>query len=84
MKGIKKFSKLFVEVDGKFVRSDGFVEDPLNSKRTVNTTKLTSEIFEAKNFYFFQEDIPAIMKAFPNAKLFIYNFEMVYDKQEKK
>jgi hypothetical protein len=45
---------------------------------------LTSEIFEAKNFYFFQEDIPAIMKAFPNAKLFIYNFEMVYDKQEKK
>jgi hypothetical protein len=81
MKSIHKFSLLIVEVDGKYVRSDGFASDPLNSPRKVNTSKLTRDILKAKNFYKFPEDLQTTLKAFPNAKKFNYNFEMSYDKQ---
>jgi len=82
MKGIKKVSKLVLEVDGKFVRSDGFPSDPLNTRRTVNTSKLCDDILEAKNFDFFREDLPVTMKAFPNARIFRYNLGIAFDRQE--
>jgi hypothetical protein len=71
MEGLKKFSWLIAEVDGKFVCSDGFIDDPLNTPRRVNTSKLCNNILETKNFYFYQEDIPATREAFPTAACFV-------------
>jgi hypothetical protein len=83
MNSIIKFSKLIVETDGKFVRSDGFPSDPLNTKRVINTSKLCKDILEAKDFYKFPEDLRETLKAFPNAKKFNCNFDLTYDKHEK-
>lgn len=78
MKSIKKVTWLIMEVDGRYVRADGFPTDPLNAKRIVNTSKLTNDILEAKNFYFFQEDISATLAAFPTARKLVCNFDIAY------
>jgi hypothetical protein len=80
MKSIKKFSRKVIEVNGEFVRSDGFTDAPLNVKRVINTSKLTKDILEAKNFNFFPEDTAPTMQAFPKANLNNYQFEMTCEK----
>jgi hypothetical protein len=83
MKGLKKFSRLIAEVDGKFVRADGFSSDPLNTRHQVNTNKLCGDILEAKDFNFAPEDLPATLKAFPAAKLFRYTFTLTIDDKKQ-
>jgi hypothetical protein len=83
MKALKKFSRLIAEVNGKFVRSDGFVSNPLNTKRRVNTNKLCDDILDAKNFYFFQEDISTTKQAFPNVRFFHYDFTLTTDNRQE-
>jgi len=72
-----------MEVDGKFVRSDGFPTDPLNAKRVINVSKLCDDVLEAKNFNFFPEDIQSTKNAFPKGSFFDFNFEMIYDKEPR-
>jgi hypothetical protein len=79
---LKKFSRLIAEVDGKFVRWDGFPADPLNTSRQVNTSKLCKDMLEAKDFNFYPEDLPATLKAFPAARLFRYNFTLIIDDKQ--
>jgi hypothetical protein len=73
------FSALIVEVDGKYVRLDGFIDDPLNTRRRINISKLCKNILEAKNFSLFQEDLPVTFKAFPTARLLCYMFTLTID-----
>ena len=85
MNTFKKFSRLIAEVDGEFVLADTPKTAPMNTKRNINTTKLCENVREAKDFYFFQEDLPATFKAFPNVRLYIYQFtetdgKLTYDK----
>lgn len=77
-----KFQRLIAEVDGQYVRADGFRDDPLNTPRQVNTTKLTRDILDAKNFNFFKEDIAATQKAWPSARFFQYSFKLTADHKE--
>jgi hypothetical protein len=83
MSGLKKFAWLIAEVDGKFVRLDGFPDDPLNTPRQVNTTKLCEDVFQAKNFNFYQDDWQATLKAFPTARLIRYHFTLTTDHKEQ-
>lgn len=82
MYSLNNFSWLVAEVDGQYVRSDGFADDPLNTPRRVNTSKLCKDILNAKNFYFYREDLPATIKAFPSLRLFIYNFTLTVDAKQ--
>ena len=73
------FSALIVEVDGKYVRLDGFIDDPLNTRRRINISKLCNNILEAKNFSVYQEDLPVTFEAFPAARLLCYVFTLTID-----
>lgn len=81
MNEVKFFTRLIAEVDGQFVRFDGFPSDPLNTSRKVNTSKLCKDILEAKNFHIFPEDLAATLKAFPKARLLNCNFTVTIEKQ---
>jgi hypothetical protein len=71
-----KYSKLIGEVNGKFIRSDGSAFAPLNSKRTVNTSELTDDLKEAKNFAPFQieGDVELTKRKNPDVVFYIYHF----------
>ena len=71
---IKKYSKSIAELDGRFVCSDGSKSAPLNSKRTVNTSKLTQDIKQAKDFSFFSEDVGLTRQRNPDVLFYTYNF----------
>jgi len=69
---LEKYQRLIAEVDGQFIRSDQSPLEPLNKKRVVNTTILTQKLVEAKDFYFFQEDVLSTKRAIPHVVFFDY------------
>jgi len=81
MKSTKLCSKLVVVVGTKYVRMDGFPSDSLNTKRTVNTSKFTKDILEAKNFNYFPEDLQPTLKAIPNSSAWMTTLEVQCDIQ---
>ena len=74
---------MVVEVDGQYVRLDGFSSDSQNTKRIINKSKLTAEILEAKNFAKFPEDLQETLKAFPKAQVFTYNLTLRVEEKRK-
>lgn len=79
MNDYRKFSLRVAEVDGKYLRLDGFGDEPMNFKRSINITKFCTEIHLAKNFFKYPEDIAPTKQALPNAKFYDCNITLVID-----
>ena len=80
----KFFQKLVVKVDEKFVRFDGFADDPLNMVRKINITKLTGDLLEAKDFNKYPAELNYTLAALPTAKILSYSIQFSYTAQERK
>lgn len=74
-------SKLVVVIGRKYIRMDGFPSDSPNSKRLINTSKLTKDILEAKNFNSFPEDLQPTLDTNPNSSAWAVTLNVEYEMQ---